>query len=239
MSRPGEPGRHPRPRAHEVLCRALVLFSVAARAAMEADAARPDAADWQARMLAWLERTGLDRSLEPGEARLLQSPPGSLGDADTRDASWRAEGVYVLAWALGAHPPLAHDRLADPNDLAGPLRFLDDAALDAPEAPSLRAEHEVDGFLARQLAVHWRLREYSLRPGPMDFAAVVASGGWARLDIDAAALLDRDLAIDGDTIDRAEPDAILRCTSIASERHRAASWLAGADPVYSRVENIT
>lgn len=233
------PGQFPRPDAPAVLRRALALFSVAARAAMEADAARADAADWQARMLDWQQRTGLDAALEPDESRLLQAPPGSLTEAETRDASWRAEGVYVLAWALGGHPPLPHDRLADPNDLAGPLGFLDEHVLARPDAPSLRADHEIDGFLARQLAVHWRLREYTLRPGPMDFAAVVANGGWARLDIDDAALLDRDLAIDGDTIDRAEPDAIVRCTSIASERHRAASWLAGADPVYSRVENIT
>ncbi|HEY4528798.1 MAG TPA: DUF4272 domain-containing protein [Luteimonas sp.] len=233
------PGQAARPDAATVLRRALVLFSVAARAAMETDAARADAAQWQARMLGWVERTGLEAALEPDESRLLRASPGSLAEAETRDASWRAEGVYVLAWALGGHPPLGHDRLADPNDLAGPIGFLDEDALSRPDAPSLRADHEIDGFLARQLAVHWRLREYTLRPGPMDFAAVVANGGWARLDIDEAALLDRDLAIDGDTIDRAEPDAIVRCTSIASERHRAASWLAGADPVYSRVENIT
>ncbi|MBJ6980263.1 DUF4272 domain-containing protein [Luteimonas sp. MC1782] len=222
-----------------MLRRALALFAVAARAAMEADAARADAADWQARMLAWLARTGLDAELENGERALLQAPPGSLGEAAVLDAGWRAEGVYALAWALGVHPPLPHDRLADPNDLAGPLGFLDTRALEALEAASLRPEHEIDSFLARQLAVHWRLREYALRPGPMDFAAVVATGGWARLDIDAAALIDRDLAIDGDPIDRAASDAISRCTSIASERHRAASWLAGADPLYSNVETIT
>lgn len=239
MGEAGTPGQPLRPDGPAVLRRALALFSVAARAAMETDASRTDAAEWQARMLDWLRRTGLEAALEPDEARLLQAPPGSLTDAEVRDASWRAEGVYVLAWALGRHPPLPHDRLADPNDLAGPIGFLDEDVLSRPEAPTLRAEHEIDGFLARQLAVHWRLREYALRPGPMDFAAVVADGGWARLDIDEAALLERDLAIDGDTIDRAEPDAIVRCTSIASERHRAASWLAGADPVYSRVENIT
>lgn len=222
-----------------MLRRALALFSVAARAAMEADAARADAGAWQARMVDWLRETGLDAALEPDEARLLAAPPGSLTATEAQDASWRAEGVYVLAWALGIHAPLAHDRLADPNELAGPLGFLGDGVPAAIDAAGLRAEHEVDGFLARQLAMHWRLREYALRPGPMDFAAVVATGGWARLDIDAAALVDRDLAIEGDPIDRAEAGAIARCTSIASERHRAASWLAGADPVYSRVENIT
>lgn len=235
MYGPGEAG-HPRPQAGDVLRRALALFSVAARAAIElegADAGR------HARMLEWLRATGLDAALEPGEAELVQAPPGSLSEAVVRDASWRAEGIYVLAWALGRHPPLAHDRLADPNELAGPLGFLDDAAPGAPVAASLREDHEIDAFLARQLAVHWRLREYSLRPGPMDFAAVVATGGWARLDIDAAALLDGDLAVDGDPLDQAGADAIRRCTSIAGERHRAANWLAGADPVYSRVENVT
>src|SRR5690606_17711346 len=130
------PGPFPRPDAPTVLRRALALFSVAARAAMETDAARADAADWQARMLGWLQRTGIDTALEPDESRLLQAPPGSLTEADTRDASWRAEGVYVLAWALGAHPPLPHDRLADPNDLAGPLGFLGEDVHSRADAPS-------------------------------------------------------------------------------------------------------
>lgn len=233
MYGPGQQAGHPRPQADAVLRRALALFGVAARAALEDE---PDAAARRARLLEWLRGTGLEAGLEPAEAELVQAPVGSLGEAAVRDASWRAEGIYVLAWALGLHPPLAHDRLVDPNELAGPLGVLDPAA---PGPASLRADHEIDGFLARQLAVHWRLREYSLRPGPMDFASVVATGGWARLDIDAAALVDDDLAIDGGPIDRAGADAVARCTSIAGERHRAANWLVGADPVYARVENVT
>ena len=235
----GMPGTHPRPRAAEVLRRALALSCVAARAGLENCPDPDEAAATHRRMGAWLADTGLDAVLEPSEAALVATPLGALAEADAVDASWRVEGIYVLAWALGLHPLLAHDRLVDPNDATWPLGFLDDSVLATAGQASLRDDFEIDTFLARQLAVHWRLREYSLRPGPMDFAAVVANGGWARLDIDQAALLEGDLAIDGRPIDRADAAGIERCTSIAGERHRAANWLVGADPVYSRVENIT
>lgn len=222
-----------------MLRRALALSCVAARAGQEAAPDRAAALDSHRRMIDWLGATGLQAVLEPAEAALVATPLGALAEADAVDASWRAEGIYVLAWALGLHPLLAHDRMVDPNDAAWPLGFLDDAALAAADGATLRDDYEIDTFLARQLAVHWRLREYSLRPGPMDFGAVVVDGGWARLDIDAAALLGGDLAIGGSPIDLADAAAIERCTSIASERHRAANWLVGADPVYSRVENVT
>jgi hypothetical protein len=237
---PGEPGRHPRPQAGDVLRRALALSSVAARAGLEARAGEPEAIAQHRRLLDWLRGTRLDAALEPAEAVLVETPLGQLPAPAATDASWRAEGVYVMAWALDRHPPLPHDRLVDPNEVAWPLGFLDDDAVPVVDGSAeLRGDREIDTFLARQLAVHWRLREYALRPGPMDFAAVVASGGWARLDIDEGALVAGDLAIDGSPIDRADAARIERCTSIAIERHRAANWLAGADPVYSRVENIT
>lgn len=235
----GEPGRHPRPQAGEALRRALVLSTVAARAGLEARADESEARDMHPGILDWLRATGLEQSLEPAEAALVAAPLGTLDAAAALDAGWRAEGAYVLAWALGRHAPLPHDRLVDPDDIAWPLGFLDARALEREGEAELRGEREIDTFLARQLAVHWRLREYAQRPGPMNFAAVVANGGWARLDIDQGALVDDDLAIDGGRIDRADEARLERCTSIASERHRAASWLAGADPVYSNVENIT
>jgi len=236
---PGEPGRHPRPKAGEALRRALALSSVAARAGLEARADDTEARGMHLRLLEWLRDSGMEQALEPAELELVQAPLGALDPAAAIDAGWRAEGAYVLAWALGRHDALAHDRLVDPHDVAWPLGFLDAGAAEREGQAELRGEREIDTFLARQLAVHWRLREYSLRPGPMDFAAVVANGGWARLDIDSGALVDDDLAIDGGRIDQADDARLERCISIASERHRAASWLAGADPVYSNVGTTT
>lgn len=234
-----EAGLDPRPQAAGVLRRALALSSVAARAGLEARADEAEARGLHPRMLDWLRDTGLERDLEPAELELVATPLGALDPAAALDAGWRAEGAYVMAWALGRHEALPHDRLVDPHDVAWPLGFLDADALAREGGAELRGEREIDTFLARQLAVHWRLREYAQRPGPMDFASVVANGGWARLDIDDAALADGDLAIDGDSIDRAEPARIERCTSIACERHRAASWLAGSGPLYSNAGTAT
>ena len=232
----GEPGRHPRPQAGEALRRALVLSSVAARAGLEARADAAEARDMHPR--SWVAAgDGTGTVVEPMKRRCSPPRSGELGEIALDAAG--GGGAYVLAWALGRHALLPHDRLVDPDDIAWPLGFLDARALERESGAELRGEREIDTFLARQLAVHWRLREYAQRPGPMNFAAVVANGGWARLDIDQGALVDDDLAIDGSRIDRVDDSRLLRCTSIASERHRAASWLAGADPVYSNVENIT
>lgn len=222
-----------------MLRRALVLSSVAARAGLEARAADAEARGMHPRILDWLRDAGLEATMEPAELDLVRTPLGAMDSVAAINAGWRAEGAYVLAWALGHHDVLAHDRVVDPHDVAWPLGFLDAGALAREDRAELRGEREIDTFLARQLAVHWRLREYALRPGPMDFAAVVANGGWARLDIDDRALVDGDLAIDGVRIDQADVARIERCISIASERHRAASWLAGTDPVYSNAGNVT
>lgn len=239
MHGPGLPGRHPRPTGPDVLRRALALASVAARAGLETRAGDADAAMEHRRLAGWLAQTGLDAALEPGEAVFIATPPGGLDPQAVVDASWRAEGAYVLAWALGRHDAVAHDRLMEPAATAAALGFLADDALAGADVAELRGEREIDGFLARQLAVHWRLREYALRPVAIDFAAAVAQCDWAVLEIDACDLADGDLAIGGRAIADADAGQLARCTSIAGERHRAANWLAGADPLYSNVETIT
>jgi hypothetical protein len=237
MQHPGEAGLYPRPGARQVQERALALASIACRAMLEQEAGDAGTEAMQQRLRDWLDGTGLHAALEPDEAELVATPLGQLGTKAAIDASWRAEGLYVLAWALDLQPELAHDRLVDPVASAAAIGFLDAAPLAC--EPQLRGERAIDTFAARQLALHWRLRDWQLRPEPMDFAAMVRDCTWANLDVDHAALLDGDLAIEGVRIDQADAAQLQRCLSIAGERHQAANWLLGGDPLYSNVDTST
>ncbi|MBB1473743.1 DUF4272 domain-containing protein [Luteimonas sp. MC1782] len=239
MQHPGEAGLHPRPGARHVHARALALASIACRAALEQDPGDPEAEAMHLRLRAWLDATHLMAALEPAEVELITTPLGRLADKAAIDASWRAEGLYVLAWAMDLQPGLAHDRLVDPVAAAEVVGFLHDTPLDRDPAPQLRGERALDTFAAQQLALHWRLRDWQLHPQPMDFAAFVRECSWASLDVDESALLDGDLAIEGVRIDQADDEQLQRCLSIAGERHQAANWLLGGDPLYSNVDTST
>ena len=103
----GMPGTHPRPRAAEVLRRALALSCVAARAGLENCPDPDEAAATHRRMGAWLADTGLGAVLEPSEAALVATPLGALAEADAagrilrRAAPVRSRGTAGLTADAG------------------------------------------------------------------------------------------------------------------------------------------
>lgn len=229
---------YPRPEASRVLRRALALSSVAVRSFAESGD-RADSEEMLAKMRRWLRETGIEDELEPQERAVVATPLGQLDLKLAVNGSWRSEGLYVLAWALGRYPTLAHDETVDPERAAKALGFLEDDALSSEKRPRLRSDDELDAFDSRQLALHWRFRDYSLRPAAMDFAKFVRECGWAALSVDASVLIDNDLSVGGMRIDKAEPAQVQRCLSIAMERHQAINWLRGEHPIYSEVDTST
>lgn len=229
---------YPRPDASRVMKRALGLSSVVCRSFMESED-RADSEEMLARMRRWLLETGINDELEPQELAVIAAPLGRLDPKLVVNGSWRSEGLYVLAWALGRYPTLAHDEMVDPARAANALGFLEDDALSSEKMPRLLSDDELDAFDSRQLALHWRFRDYSLRPAAMDFAKFVRECGWAALSVDTSALIDSDLSVDGVRIDQAEPSQVQRCLSIAMERHQAINWLRGEHPIYSEVDTST
>lgn len=229
---------YPPPDASRVLERALALSGVVCRSFIESED-RADSEEVLARMRQWLKDTGVESELEPLESAMIATPLGRLAPKLAVDGSWRSEGLYVLAWALGRHPKLPHDEVVDPAHAAEALGFLEDDALSSEKQPRLLDEDELDAFESRQLALHWRLRDYSLRPAAMDFTKFVRECGWAALSVEASALIGGDLSVDGVRIDQAEPSRVQRCLSIAMERHQAINWLRGGHPIYSEVDTST
>src|SRR5437899_1154786 len=89
------------PSADRVAARALVLAAVSRRGLIENE---KDADELQAelvrkRIVNWLEKIEVSNELESIETALLATPVGELDRRATIDATWRSEGLAVLAWA--------------------------------------------------------------------------------------------------------------------------------------------
>jgi len=67
----------------------------------------------------------------------------------------------------------------------------------------------------------------------------VVKRAWALAAIGCRSNVEGDLALGDVPISKATDDVYRRCVSIAVERHQAANWLRGHDPVYSEVTTDT
>lgn len=73
----------------------------------------------------------------------------------------------------------------------------------------------------------------------MDFEEFARTCWFGPLDITGLPLVDGDLAIKGQRIDLADPDAVRAATSAAQERHQAANWLREGPEEYSNASVAT
>jgi hypothetical protein len=227
------------PDAIRVLRRALAMSCVICRSFIEIDEDRQFSEGLLVRMRDWIVRIGLDEEFEPSEMAMIQAPIGDLDRRDVVNGTWRSEGLLVLAWALRRHDMLPHDVMAVPVEVSNAIGFLAEDALSSAQ-PELRSQEELDGFDSVQLALHWRLRDFSLRPSAMNFRDFVEHCEWAKLKIDAlTTLVDNDIAIDGVRIDLADAPRVHQCHSAAMERHQAINWLRGWGALYSEVDTST
>lgn len=245
MSRPRgeeeyEEGELAPPDAARVAQRAIALTAVTTRAILEQDAGDPNARGFHGRLLDWVEAVGVGDELEPDEWQALQSPVGRLEQRAQIESTWRLEGLVVLAWALGRFEIPAHDELVDFNAMWGALGLLkDEEASELLERPVLRSREELGALRRRLFALHWRLRNFSLRPEVMDFAKFAAECWFGPLDITGLPLVDGDLAVQGERLDRASPEAVSAARSTAFERHRAANWLWEGPERFSEASEAT
>ncbi len=96
-----------RPSARAAADRALVLYALVRRAAIELVVAEGDDADRIARAEAaraeterWLERESLTDALTPTEQMLFATPTTSWTAEAIADGLWRKEALGVVVWAL-------------------------------------------------------------------------------------------------------------------------------------------
>lgn len=223
------------PAARRVAQRALVLAAVTCRGALEVDAGKSDAEAFRRDVLVWLTSVGALAEAEGEERRMLESPLGTLDERRVIDATWRGEGLGVLAWALGRSELPSYQETVRPPEVADSLGFMEASGDALLNKPTLRSPAELETLARRLFALHWRLREFTLRPRPMDFASFARTGPFGPLDVSGLAFAKGDLAIDGRPLASVDERRRRECLSIARERQQAANWLCGQEHVYSDV----
>lgn len=226
------------PSAERVARRLVVLTACAVRGCMDRgeldDVTRAD----QERLPQWLEALGLRDECEGSEWTAIMTPLGQLPEQTTINLIWRVEGAVCLLWALRkiALPP--YDNYIRLDSICPRIVFNEEASR-LLAAPRLRAQGELEHMADLYLMLHWRLREYRLRPQPLDFAAFTRNCQWAMMPIESVDVIDNDLALRGQPISEVSNEVIHECLSCAQERHQAANWLLGQEPVYSEVTTDT
>jgi len=271
-----EPATAPRPTSAEdtvhrptparVARRALALTAVTARAILEQGGVNlglgkprwnpltwlghmvARQADQHRKLLQWIQLLGIHDEFEPDEWEVLQRPPGRLEQSQQITATWRLEGLGVLAWALGRFELPPHEQLVECHALWRSLGMLDvPACKGLLTDATLRPVPELQGLRRRLLAIHWRLTNFYVQPTAIDFIRFTEEsfGNFDRTAWFSAAevadlpLVEGDLAIRGERLDQASPEDFSVTRSIAHERHLAANWLCEGPEKYSATDVST
>jgi len=228
------------PTAGRVARRALTLTALSARAILERDIANPKARTIHQDLMDWVRDISIDDEFEPEEREMWQQPLGQVAQQQQIDSTWRLEGLVVLAWALGRFAIPPHDQLVEFNSLWASLGFLNSPTARTLLAnQTLRSRKEIGALRNRLFALHWRLRNYYLNPKVMDFAGFARTCRFGPLDISGVPLVDGDLGLGGERIDRASPNLFSSAHCAAQERHRAANWLGEGPEQYSKASVAT
>jgi hypothetical protein len=228
------------PAAARVAARALALTALTARAMLENDLGQDGTAGVHERLLRWARDSGAEAEMEPHEREVLLAPLGALPRQAHVDAVWRLEGLAVLAWALGRFELPPHDRVVDADALWTSMGVLHaETTREVLAGPALRPREEIATLRNRLFALHWRLRDHSIRPRAMDFANFAETCWFGPLDLGGLTLVDGDLGLNGVRIDRAPRELLSTATSIARERHVAANWLWEGPALYSDASDAT
>jgi hypothetical protein len=221
--------------------RALVLAAVAGRALLEQeDTTSSEVKAHSAEIIAWVSALDLKDEIEPEEWKVLQRPPGTLDQQATINSTWRLEGLGVLAWALGRFDLPPYDELVNPGELLRSLSFLDSSLAPSLIATAaLRDDEALESFNRQMLAFHWRIRDFTLRPQPMDFDNFSRNSWFGGFDMTPFRLLNDDLALGDHPISEAPRDVFARAQSAAMERHLASNWLVYGGKNYSETDTST
>lgn len=228
------------PDSRRVAQRAIALTAVTARAIMEQGAAWPEAQRDHRDLMAWVRELAIDEEFEPAEQAALAAPLGRLDPTLQLNSSWRLEGLGVLAWSLGLWEMPPHDQLVDSNLLWRSLGLCN-----TPAAKSLladanrRSPAEIGARRDRLFAIHWRLRQFALRPSVMDFAQFARTCWFGPLDLSGLPLVDGDLSLRGQRLDRVGREVLSLAQSSAQERHLAINWLCEGPAIYSAASVAT
>lgn len=229
------------PQPNRIAQRAACLCAVALRGLVSAWP-HNEQVEFLPQLLAWFRDAKLDDEIEQSEREVLNAPASELDDRSALNAAWRWEGAAVLLASLGRVVLPAFDQTIDPQVCgdAGGLFTKRDRFRELCEAAALSDSFDAFQYADRSIALHWRLRDFvQVKQSAVNFVEFAKGVQWAKFDLTGVPIAENDLAIEGKPIAKAGPVAAQRALSITLERHHAANWLIGWDPIYSAVETPT
>jgi hypothetical protein len=223
------------PDAARVAMRALATSAVVCRGFLESWT-KDEAESLHRRIFEWLDAQGLVPELEAWEKEAIENPVGGLSRQTAVNATWRSEALAVLAWALDVYPLPSLDEQVDPADVGNAVGFLDpDARTSCVEGARLRAEEEIEVLAERLFSAHWRLRQFAIRPEPIDFVELAREAWFGPMTIEGLSLVEGDLAFGGVPIAKLDTARLPELMSTIRERRLAAEWLRGNAALMSDV----
>lgn len=228
-----------RPTPKRVAQRALVLASVVCRGSIEQDAGNQEADRFRFKILDWLKSCDAESELEESERDTLLTPLGKLSPEQHSTATWRAEGVAVLAWAIYRAALPQYYGFSPPRAVADALGWLTEAGCRLVASAQLRPATEISALAQRLFALHWRIADFRLRRTPINFRAFAQEAWFGPLDITGLSLIDDDLAFGNQPIGSISGHDFSMQQRLTEERRRAVEWLVGNDTIYSGVDLST
>lgn len=236
-----EPPEYTPPSTERILRRALCLAAVGRRFGAEQMEKVPA---FHETFLPWLKREGLDDELEDWEREAIRAKAGALDDFAENQASWMPICSHVLAWALGLtdlpppHKGFSIDEMYEPLGFSTGNRVsvsVDDLLAKCQR----RSEEELAQANDLYLAVHWRIRQYSMEPEPLDFVGLAKTMEWLNVDVSGPWIVDGDFAWEGTPVDKLDEGDFGMAFAFADFRHKASNWLMGHDEIFSEVDTST
>lgn len=221
--------RVPPPEPDRILRRFLMLAALARRGFMESSG---ESEAMRQKIIRSLKAQGAWEEAEDWESKALETPVGNLGEKLGWKLPWLCEGAAVLAWAMGLYPLPAYDQEADVSQ----LDEIASGVMSGDLTPTFRSQEEIKVLKKQMHAIHWRLRQFYLKPQPMDFVAFAPTAWWGAMDLSLARIQDQDLEVCGQALADAPEEDWKRTSGILEERRTAIHWLLGDSEIYSKTD---
>jgi hypothetical protein len=223
----------PRPAAL-VARRATLIAALLRRTALEIGLNVGDPEAERFDLGAWTASEGLPALATTEEAETLVAPLGALDPIQIDRATWEAEALVALAWALGlveSIPP--YDAIADPLAALDAMPAPWDSLAQFARSAKLRPVDELATERERAEVWRWRaLAEMTRRDGTpeekRDVQTMLRDLAREASEADLIPpLVDGDFAVEGRPYRRVSDEDLDELAEIAFQRLRALNWTCG------------
>jgi hypothetical protein len=190
------------------------------------------------KLLLTADKFGFLSYLSITEKRILVTPYASLKNQALLQATWRAESLQILVWALGLINKIPGCDTMAGDDLLNHLQL--EKFKEFRTSAKLRAAKEIESARETAELWHWRSRTRELieekQPFPPEIPQFKSYDEVVRLSAKAAKeagtleIIDEDFSIKGKAYRDLTQEEWSPIKSIAFERHFALNWLCGYAP---------